>query len=200
MGHEPITTHLKEIRTLLSLLRNEVALFQERYDQTLAAISRLERRSDRDDLTGLLRRNAFFERWKEVLNACEKMEENCGLLFVDVDHFKSINDTHGHAVGDEVLKGLGVLLKQFESPDVFSGRYGGEEFLVAVKGDEQKIRATAEWIRKRVENSLTGVKHTVSVGVANARDEKYDAQRLLKKADQALYCAKKRGRNQIKVA
>jgi diguanylate cyclase (GGDEF)-like protein len=131
------------------------------------------------------------------------------MLLIDIDHFKLINDTHGHQTGDEVIQRVAALVKQFESPRCFTGRYGGEEFAVAVKGSDAEILGLAEMIRRGVERLYGAVpgtdgkvqwKCTISIGMASAAKEGYDSERLIKASDEALYEAKKRGRNQVRAA
>jgi diguanylate cyclase (GGDEF)-like protein len=136
---------------------------------------------------------------------------------IDIDHFKSINDTHGHPTGDEVIRRVAELLKQYESPDCVVARFGGEEFAVALRGTEAEILGVAEFIRRgaeRLHGPVIGPgglpmpsvewKCTLSVGVAAATPakggESYETASLLKAADDALYDAKKRGRNQVRAA
>ncbi|HTL13355.1 MAG TPA: GGDEF domain-containing protein [Bdellovibrionota bacterium] len=211
------TKHLEEdlegIRHLLSHLNGEVTALEATYSQVLRVLQRLETRADVDDLTGLMRRAAFFEKWDALIDACRKLGLNCGVLMIDIDHFKSINDNHGHPTGDEVLKKIAELLKQYESPQCFSGRYGGEEFAVAIQGTDAEILGRAEMIRRgaeRLHGPVVGTdgtpsakvmwKCTLSVGMASSFKEGLDAPRLLRAADSALYEAKRKGRNQVRAA
>src|SRR6185437_9722110 len=127
---------LEEIRHLLSHLHGEVTALEESYSQLLQVLRRIEGAANIDDLTGLLRRRAFFDKWNALLDECQRLNAQNGVLMIDIDHFKRINDTHGHATGDEVIKGVASLLKQFESPNCIVSRMGGEEFAVAIKGSK----------------------------------------------------------------
>jgi diguanylate cyclase (GGDEF)-like protein len=157
-----------------------------------------------DELTGLLRRRAFFSKWEELLTECSKLNETCGVLMIDIDHFKKINDSHGHPVGDEVIKNVAQLLKNFESSNVVPARLGGEEFAVAIRGTEAEMLGVAEMIRRGAERIKSPVSCTVSVGMASSRmlnsQERYSSSQLIQTADQALYVAKKNGRNQVRSA
>lgn len=210
--------NLEEIRHLLSHLHGEVTALEESYSQLLQVLRRIEGAANIDDLTGLLRRRAFFERWNELLDECQRLNQQSGVLMIDIDHFKRINDTHGHATGDEVIKGVATLLKQFESPGCIVSRMGGEEFAVAIKGSKAEISGIAEFIRRGAENLHGPVakphtaesgddsgrdsetpaewKCTLSIGMALATSEQ-DPSRLLTAADEALYAAKNSGRNRI---
>ena len=137
------------------------------------------------------------------------MNESCGILLIDIDHFKNINDTHGHPTGDAVIQRVSDLVKQFESPNCFTGRYGGEEFAVGVRGTDAELLGMAEMMRRGVERLHGEVagsdgkvqwKCTVSVGMASVTTEGYDTEKVLAKADEALYVAKKNGRNQVRAA
>lgn len=210
MKREALEKSLEGIRHLLSHLHNEVVALEDSHLQVLRVLQKLEDRVDVDDLTGLMRRRSFFTKWQAVLDECRKLNESCGVLLIDIDHFKQVNDTHGHPTGDEVLKRVSSLLKQYESPRCFSGRYGGEEFAVVVRGTDAEMMGVAEFIRRgaeRLHGPVVGPdgepsakvewKCTLSVGVASSSKSGYDAPRLLKAADEALYTAKRTGRNRV---
>lgn len=208
MDQHEMENNLKGIRQLLSHLHGEVTALEESYIHVLKALRKLEGTAAVDDLSGLLRRNAFFEKWDHLLEECKQLNQNCGILLIDIDHFKAINDTHGHPTGDEVIKRVAMLVKQFESPCCFTGRYGGEEFAVAIRGTDAEILGMAEMMRRGVERlhgpvaGSTNVqwKCTVSVGMASSSKEGYESDKLVKSADDALYQAKRKGRNQVRAA
>lgn len=213
MNRERMETSLEEIRHLLSHLYGEVTVLEEGYSQVLSVLRRFENVCDIDDLTGLLRRNAFFSKWQALLDECQRLNESCGVLMIDIDHFKRVNDTHGHPTGDEVIKRVASMLKQFESPNCVAGRFGGEEFAVAIRGKDAEVLGIAEMIRRGAErlhgpvigsdgkpSSSVEWKCTLSVGMASARGVGFDTSRLLKAADEALYEAKQNGRNQVRAA
>jgi diguanylate cyclase len=204
---------LEAIRHLLSHLHGEVTDLEASYTGVLEVLRKFEGTCDLDDLTGLMRRRAFFRKWDALLEECQRLNESCGMLMIDIDHFKRVNDTHGHPTGDEVIKRVASLLKQYESPNCAVGRFGGEEFAIGIRGTEAELLGVAEFIRRGAEKlhgpvigpngePRSGVewKCTLSVGAASARKAGYDAPRLLKAADEALYEAKKRGRNQVRAA
>lgn len=213
MDSKHLEADLEGIRHLLSHLHGEVTALEASYSQVLRVLRKLEGRAEVDELTGLMRRAPFFEKWQSLLDQCKRLGENCGVLMIDIDHFKSINDNHGHPTGDEVLKRVAGLLQQYESPDCFSGRYGGEEFAVAIRGTDAEILGRAEMIRRGAErlhgpvigrdgtpSGIVTWKCTLSAGMASSRNEGYDAPRLLQAADTALYEAKRRGRNQVRAS
>jgi diguanylate cyclase (GGDEF)-like protein len=214
MNQERLEAGLDGIRNLLSHLQSEVTTLEQGYAQVLLVLRKLETACDVDDLTGLMRRNAFQKRWEAMLEECLRLETGCGVLLIDIDHFKRVNDTHGHPTGDEVIKRVADLLKLHSSPRCIVGRFGGEEFVVAVQGTDAEILGLAEMIRRGAERLHGPVvdkegkadptvewKCTISIGMASSRTEKqYDAPRLLKAADLALYVAKSKGRNQVRAA
>lgn len=219
---------LQGVLKLLSHLHGEITSLETSYGELLRVLKRLEGQVALDDLTGLLRRNAFFARWNELIAECERLGKEFGLVVLDIDHFKRINDTFGHPTGDEVIKRVADLLREFETPYSLAGRLGGEEFIVAIRGSETEILTKAQEIRRAAE-SLEGVAirltdqadqppsinqveaekgldskkkwHcTVSIGVAMSTQWGANSEKLLDAADQALYDAKKSGRNQVRVA
>lgn len=200
---------LKGIRQLLSHLHKEVLTLEENYAHVFMTLRKLEGQASTDDLSGLLRRSAFFEKWFQVLGECKKMNQNCGILMIDIDHFKTLNDTHGHPTGDEVIKRVAALLKRFENSNCFTGRYGGEEFIVAFRGTEAEMIGLAEMIRRGIErlhgqvlgsDGKTVWRCTASVGLATASKHKFETVEMIQAADDALYQAKKKGRNQVVAA
>jgi diguanylate cyclase (GGDEF)-like protein len=211
--HAGMEASLEGIRHLLSHLHGEVTALEASHSQMLLVLERLEGVCNTDDLTGLLRRRAFFKKWEALLAECQKFNESCGVLMIDIDHFKKVNDTHGHPTGDEVIKRVAALLKQYESPGCIVARLGGEEFAVAVRGTDAEVLGVAEFIRRGAErlhgpvigpdgkpSSEVEWKCTLSVGMASAQKAGFDASRLLKSADEALYEAKQKGRNQVRAA
>ena len=213
-NQENLQASLKGIQHLLSHLHGEVAALETSYTQVLLVLQKLESAVATDDLTGLLRRNAFFKRWEHLLEECQEVGESCAILLVDIDHFKKINDTHGHPTGDEVIKRIAGLLKDFETPRSFTGRLGGEEFAVVIRGSDAEALGMAEMIRRgaeRLHGPVLGKdgepggnvdwRCTVSVGMASSSSERsFEADALIQSADRALYEAKEKGRNQVRAA
>jgi diguanylate cyclase (GGDEF)-like protein len=117
----------------------------------------------------------------------------------DVDHFKKVNDTYGHSVGDEVLAHVGQVLRQSVRCTDFVARYGGEEFCVLFTDvDEQRAVRLADNLRRTLAERRCRVAITCSFGVcANRAGERTEAAALLKAADRALYTAKHQGRNRV---
>jgi diguanylate cyclase (GGDEF)-like protein len=165
--------------------------------------SDLEHRSEAviDPLTGMLNRNALASRVAELAQQSQVSGEPIGLLLADLDHFKQVNDSLGHAIGDAVLKDVAyVLRKQLRAFDL-AYRLGGEEFLVLLPGaDAVQTHALAEQLREAVSARSVGggVEVTLSLGVsASRRGEVFDYAAVFAEADAALYEAKRAGRDRV---
>ncbi|MCZ2499101.1 diguanylate cyclase [Xylophilus sp. Kf1] len=155
-----------------------------------------------DHLTGIANRRTFFEAGELEFTRGARHARKLSLLMLDLDHFKTINDLHGHAAGDAVLKHFANLMTAcFREVDVVA-RIGGEEFAVLMPStDEVQALQGAERLRLSVESQRvdTGdavVRYTVSAGIATVDSDAADLQSLMKRADDALYSAKAAGRNQ----
>ena len=154
-----------------------------------------------DPLTGMLNRNSLKDRTFELAHQSRRTGQPVGLIVGDLDHFKQINDGHGHATGDAVLQDVAYLLrKQLRAFDL-AYRIGGEEFLVLLPGASlEQSAAMAERLRRGVEADTVGggLRVTMSFGVsASARDCAFDYQSVCEQADAALYEAMRRGRNRV---
>lgn len=155
-----------------------------------------------DALTGLLNRRAAFDAVSTVLDYCNRYQHPLALLMLDLDHFKSINDRHGHQAGDQMLRALGQLLAGTVRSTDIAGRYGGEEFiLVAPEMDAETARRFAERLLAEVRKLVivseqTSITATMSIGLAMYRPGD-NLEQLLSRADELLYLAKARGRNQV---
>ncbi len=154
-----------------------------------------------DDLTGLLNRRAFNEKVERRFRDCARAGTPFSLVMIDVDNFKLINDTHGHQFGDKILERLGKCLAGSCRKSDLAGRFGGEEFMVALYGKDAAT-AYAQRVHKAVAaENCTVHPLTVSIGVASHNDPAQTTyQELLKQADEALYRAKSNGKNQTAFA
>lgn len=152
-----------------------------------------------DGLTGVVNRKAFDLTLLEWLDS----RQSFALILLDIDNFKQINDTHGHAVGDEVLRMLASRMRLSAEPDDLCFRYGGEEFGILVKGGGfAEAVETAEKLRLQVAERVgpNGVDVTVSMGIAASHPyERLTPQELIKRADAALYQSKLEGKNRVSV-
>lgn len=162
----------------------------------------LEHAALTDGLTGMQNRRYFDDALKEYLGEFRRVDRPVGLMIVDLDHFKQVNDTHGHDVGDEVLRAVAGCLKDMTRYHDVVARLGGEEFaIVAPNMDADMMVRFAERIRKAISGMaiLSGnltLKVTASVGLA-VWDRKESAENFFRRADQNLYEAKKSGRNRV---
>jgi diguanylate cyclase (GGDEF)-like protein len=158
--------------------------------------------AERDPLTGVLNRGGIERRLDWALEAADGEYQPLAVLFLDIDHFKKINDSHGHAVGDACLGALvRVVAAELQYGD-HVGRLGGEEFLLVLPGaDRRRARDIAERIRRGVEMRCAHIAGlplamTVSIGVAESRRDDSGAA-LISRADAAMYAAKRAGRNRV---
>jgi two-component system cell cycle response regulator len=196
--HEKELLARVRIHTKLKLLQDEL-----REKNVL-----LETLSVTDVLTGLANRRRLMTRLEEEVARARRYKTPLSVVMIDIDHFKQVNDVHGHAMGDEVLRNIGAMLKAGVRTTDLAARYGGEELtLVLPHTDIPAATMVAENLREKFaefEHRLDGItlKKTVSMGVT-ARDgqgEVPSAEDLLKHADEALYRAKQGGRNRVEVA
>jgi diguanylate cyclase (GGDEF)-like protein len=189
---EEDTVRLVELvaRELGSPLRMAILMEQQ---QRLASV---------DPLTRLSNRRCFLERIGVEVARSHRYDTGLSVLLMDVDHFKAINDRHGHAAGDSVLSALGATLDQHVRACDVAARWGGEEFVVALpstnlegaRGAAERMRALIEQVS--VEHDGATIRFTVSVGAAELRPEETLAG-LIDRADRAMYRAKTGGRNRV---
>ncbi|MBZ9657973.1 GGDEF domain-containing protein [Mesorhizobium sp. ESP-6-4] len=162
----------------------------------------LEQAALTDSLTGMQNRRYFDDALREYLHEFRRIDRPVGLMILDLDHFKQVNDTHGHDVGDEVLRAVATCLRGMTRYHDVVARLGGEEFAVVTPNmDVELLARFAERIRKAVANMsiMSGnvrLKVTTSVGLA-VWDHKESAEDFYRRADRQLYEAKKQGRNRV---
>jgi diguanylate cyclase (GGDEF)-like protein len=168
----------------------------------------LYRQATFDPLTGLPNRGSFDRRFVQIIHENREEGRPFSLLFLDIDHFKKINDTWGHDIGDQALKHVSQILKDALRECDFAARIGGEEFAVLLRCEEaERSGIVAERIRCSIEaapfilSDMT-VPLTVSIGIFNSSKESDDlgCKAILKRADKALYEAKSAGRNRVVAA
>lgn len=165
----------------------------------------LEHIAATDALTGLRNRMSFFAAARAEMTRATRLRAPLSLMMIDVDHFKAINDTHGHSAGDAVLRGFAGICREALGADAIVGRLGGEEFGVLLPGATTAMaRSAAERLREGTAAARTasGESHiaiTISVGVARVHAHERDLDQSLARADLALYAAKRNGRNRVMV-
>lgn len=206
-----VRSMIAETATIVSK-NNELETQLEKSSQAVEAmqaeIDVARREALTDGLTGLANRKHFDRKLDQALLQYQEKKEVFSLLVIDIDHFKSFNDTYGHQVGDRVLMLLARVMQEHATEQLFPARFGGEEFVViAYNMRTEQAAEVAESIRKgiatkEVVNKTTGERLgqvTISVGVSEiCPDEALG--KLIERADQAMYDAKRAGRNQVKTA
>jgi len=193
-----------------NLAKQAARLEQEKAEALTSYVQQLKNLNDemkelsiRDPLTTLYNRRFFMDRLESLFRVAKDLNRNLCVAILDADHFKSVNDTFGHAVGDDVLKAIAKILNDVPREDDFAARYGGEEFvLVLTETSLQGAIKVCERIRKQIEdydwNSIVeGLAVTVSVGVGETVNHE-TIESLMHTADLKLYEAKEDGRNRIK--
>jgi len=176
-------------------------------DALLKSEAFLRELSTRDHLTGLYNRRYLEETLERELLRASREHLSLGIIMLDVDDFKQINDTYGHAAGDAILRELGSLLREHVRGEDIPSRYGGDEFILALPGASREVtRKRAELIRDAAHHFSTQFKGqtlelvTLSLGVAVFPDDGATSAAILKAADSALYRAKREGRGRVMVA
>ena len=166
---------------------------------------RLAIQSHTDPLTGAYNRRGFFEALKTLAHLAFRNQYNVAVMMMDIDHFKRVNDTHGHKTGDSVLKSVGAVLTANTRASDLLGRYGGEEFVLFLSPiNVENLQDVAEKLRRSVEDNIEmEVPVTISIGAAqdklgSAPEE--ETHLLMERADENLYKAKQSGRNCVIVS
>jgi diguanylate cyclase (GGDEF)-like protein len=189
--------NLQLLDDLKAFNRQLEAKVKERTAELNDALAKLELLATTDQLTGAFNRHKFEELAAEELERVGRYDYPLSVVLFDIDHFKKINDTYGHFIGDRVLKELVILLEEHVRQADTIVRWGGEEFLVlAPHTDRQGIEDLSEKLREAVESfSFPEVgRVTISLGATTYRDQE-SLDRFLSRADEALYDAKTSGRN-----
>ena len=198
---------------LEGLQRKQFVLLHEERDQNRQLLKEIAHRkaleeqlrmvAERDALTGLNTRGHFMKRAQGLLQRSQHEKVPFSLFMIDVDHFKSINDTWGHSHGDWVLSKIAEVCAQALRPTDVIGRFGGEEFVVALPNTSaEDAQIVAERLKKRVaelplKEEMSERRLSVTIGVALAHTETADLESLIKRADQTLYVGKRDGRNRV---
>jgi diguanylate cyclase (GGDEF)-like protein len=164
-------------------------------------LERMSQMAVTDGLTELANRRSFDRSLERELTRAARTDGRLSVVLLDVDHFKALNDTYGHVVGDTVLRQIATALKECGREYDTIARYGGEEFAAVLPGCSSALALqVAERLRQAVEDASTDVPVTASAGVATYPYDGLDANALLHAADQALYAGKREGRNRVRSA
>ncbi len=192
--HQERATQLQEVRIKVGQIRNLLGMLFER-------IGELDAGSDA--LTNLLNRRFLPTVLRREIELAEKSRSSFAVLLLDLDHFKAINDAHGHEAGDRALQHVAGILSQFTRGSDYVFRYGGEEFVVVlVAVEEQQALVIADGLCRRIADTPVPLGDaqrldiTASIGVA-LYDGHPDYERVMARADAAMYQAKKQGRNRV---
>jgi two-component system, cell cycle response regulator len=189
----------ESVRPALEVLASHMAISLS----NARMVKRLEEQATTDGMTGLLNKRTLIVEAEKRLAAAARFKKVVSILVTDIDHFKKVNDTYGHDVGDVVIKGMGDVLRRIKRDTDIVGRFGGEEFvIVCEQTDEAGARNLAERIRRELETTtfqteLGPLSVTASIGVATFPAAGSDYAQLFKATDEALYVAKRSGRNQV---
>src|SRR3954471_19679587 len=169
----------------------------------LRAVAMAETRAHTDALTGLPNRRAVNDTLKRMVAQAHRFDRPLAAICIDLDHFKQVNDRHGHEKGDEVLATVSAVMMNTVRASDFAGRLGGEEFLVLAPDTHPGgALVLAEKLRQAISRvEIPGAGHvTASLGVASVPDDAVDPDTLLRRADRALYAAKEHGRDRVEQA
>jgi len=201
--------HVKEEVHERQRAESELAIANQELQKRMTEVEKLKdelrEQALHDSLTGLPNRRHLDEILPHEILRAERNKDNLSIIFADVDHFKVINDTYGHPVGDQILVEVAQLLQQELRRSDYIYRYGGDEFVLVLLGSNiESSRKRAEQIREKCakivvndEGNHLGV--TMSFGIATYPVHGKNLEDIIMKADQALYDAKRLGRNQVRV-
>jgi len=202
----------RQLRTGLEAAEKRSKELEDIVSRTTKALHDARQQAATDPLTGLANRGAFDRALAEGMQSARRLRRPFTLVVIDIDHFKNVNDTYGHPVGDVVIKAVAERMRQELRDQDTVARYGGEEFALLLEGAAEGIAfSVADRIRERIatnpipippEESADGqpfeVQITLSAGLSIFR-ETDSPEAFVKRADKALYVAKRSGRNQVKV-
>ncbi len=198
-SRDPNIFYLEESRVLRIICDSAAIILERAY-----LFNEIRELAIRDSLTNLFLRSYFFERFNEEIKRTSVKKAEFGVVILDVDDFKNINDTYGHKVGDLVLRKISTILQRnIGNSGNIAARIGGEEFIfLLVESDKNKVKAVAEKIRKEVASSTVSFRRknihfTVSLGLAMYPKDGVTAQDIIMAADKLLYKAKAEGKNRL---
>ncbi len=206
---EPITWRaIRDLAEDLSIAAaaHEIQALNQNLDEERDRLARLNRRLEiqahTDPLTGIWNRYRIEQVLDAEMAAGQRYGRPCSVLLLDIDHFKAINDQHGHDAGDQVLAALAARLRNALRPSDHFGRWGGEEFIVVLgQTPLHRARDVAERLRRELADTPVADAGTITVSIGAAEFRPDDSRRsLIDRADRALYAAKSSGRNRVRLA
>lgn len=190
----------------LSLLAIAFSVLRPLARQLAEAQTATLKQASQDPLTGLANRRAVLEKGEALVRVAQRYDRPTTVLYVDIDHFKRVNDTYGHATGDAVLILIASLLAKNVRHSDIAARLGGEEFMILLAETNSLTGAAdfAEELRKKVEASYLDqdgerIAVTISIGISGVRDFESSLEPAMARADSALYLAKQGGRNRVEI-
>lgn len=200
--------------TMTQMIQKNIDALNDKMFSLQKAKKKIEKMAVTDELTGLFNRRHLFDEFDRLLDEAEKRDLNLGFIILDIDFFKKVNDTYGHTAGDEILRSVSKVLREFcDQDEVITSRYGGEEMVIVIPGENIDTCINfAEHLRKEIASTETPVdneqvlKVTVSIGVSERKQVSQfykgdlTSQKLIEFADEALYRSKEAGRNQVQWA
>lgn len=198
-GGRGLAANLAASLLSLSMILLLLSLFAQKNRSYRSENSELQRLTITDHLTEIHNSRFFHAQLEKEIERANRQKEVFSLLFIDVDYFKKYNDERGHAVGDDVLREIGRIIRKMIREGVDTGaRYGGDEFsVILIDSDLKAAHEIGERIRLALHQSRNGT-ISISIGIASFRRGD-SADRLFKRADDAMYRAKKKGRNRIEM-
>ena len=208
LSHETLRTQaMRQLAQISLAAEMDLAAAANRAAQAQHEIRQLSEKATTDSLTQLANRRVFDERLHQTFAQVQREAGAVGLIMVDLDHFKSLNDAYGHQAGDEALRQVGRCLKTVCAETAVAARYGGEEFAVILaNATAQTLRDMAEEIRRNIEqihfeHDRQPLRITASLGAAHVdlKFERTTPDELIGRADECLYDAKQNGRNRVEV-
>jgi len=193
-----------EIGYLTHQFKDMVSSLRKQQREIDKVHEKLEQQATTDELTGFYNRRFLYNIFPKLWSDANRQRKSIGVILADLDHFKLVNDTHGHLVGDEILKQFAAIIIECSRVSDFLIRLGGEEFLILTSEGIEAAQVLAEKIRSRLERTPMRtesgkIKVTCSFGIAQAEisDGKDSLSAVLRRADLALYQAKDSGRNRV---
>ena len=201
---QAVLGHVSKLLESNQELENSLLYTQYRVQEQAQEIDTARREARMDSLTGVANRKSFDEKLHVSVGGYQREQTPFVLVLIDVDHFKRINDSHGHQAGDRVLEMLGDAMREVVREGDFVARLGGDEFAVILPHTEMEIGyAVAERLHRKVSEETSHMSHAgnqisvgLSIGVASVREDD-TPESIYERADEAMYRSKERGRNQI---